>query len=309
MATVIVQQGTLRPGVAVVCGSAAGRVRALIDTRGAQATAIGPGRAAEILGLDSVPAAGEAFVEATDDKAAKLVAENRARKQREAQLNRSARVSLEDLHRQMAAGEVKSLSVIVKADAQGSAEAVADALGHIGSDIAKVNVLHRGVGGINESDVLLAAASQAVIIGFHVVPEVGASKLAAREGVEIKRYAIIYELLDEVKKALQGLLAPTLKERTIGRAEVRQVFTIGKIGTIAGCHVVSGKIQRGGKARLIRDAVVVFEGRMASLRRFKDDVREAAEGMECGIGLEHFQDCKPGDVIECFVIDEIAATL
>lgn len=309
VATVLVQSGTLRAGAAVVCGTTSGRVRALIDSHGRPAATIGPGHAAEVLGLDSVPGAGEQIVAATDDRSAKLVAENRLRKLRETQLAQTARVSLDDLHRQIEAGDVKSLNVIVKADVQGSAEAVADALGRIGSEIAKVHLLHRGVGGITESDVLLAAASQAVIIGFNVVAEKSAAKLALQERVDIRRYSIIYELLDNVKKALEGLLAPTLKEKVLGRAEVRQVFTISKVGTIAGSFVTSGKLARTAKARLIRDSVVVFEGKIASVRRFKEDAREVQEGFECGIGLENFHDFKPGDFIECFIVETFAATL
>ncbi|MBI2346195.1 MAG: translation initiation factor IF-2 [Deltaproteobacteria bacterium] len=286
VATVLVQEGTVRVGSSIVCGAVAGRVRSLVDARGQSVKEAGPGHAAEVVGLESVPVAGDQFAEATGEKGAKLIAENRLRKQREIQMARYTRVSLEDLHRQMEVGEVKSLSVIIKADVQGSAEAVAEALGHVGTEKAKVQVLHRGVGGITESDVLLAAASRAVIIGFNVVAEKTAAKLAAQEQVAIKRYSIIYELVDEVKKALQGLLEPTLKETVLGRAEVRQIFTVSKIGTIAGSAVVDGRLVRSGQARLLRDSVVVFQGKIASLRRFKDDAREVAEGMECGIGLE-----------------------
>lgn len=311
VATLLVQSGTVRCGTPLVCGTCYGRVRALLDARGDVANAVGPGRAVEILGLNDVPTAGDTMVEAADEKSAKTIAESRTRKEREELHTRSARFSLEEFQRQLLAEgpASKSLSVIVKSDVQGSAEAVVAALARVGSDKASVKVVRHGVGGITESDVLLAAASHALIVGFNVAPEAKARRVAEQEGVEIKRYGIIYELIDDITKALVGLLEPHRVEKILGHADVREIFHISKVGTIAGCAVVEGRMTRSGRARLLRDSVVVFEGRIGSLKRFKDDAGEVAEGFECGIAFDGYQDLKPGDVIESFVIEETAASL
>ncbi|MBI4237957.1 MAG: translation initiation factor IF-2 [Deltaproteobacteria bacterium] len=309
VATILVQSGTLRRAATVVCGTASGRVRALVNPRGEPIDSVGPGCAAEVLGLDAVPVAGDPLVEAADERAAKVVIETRTRKQRESQLAKSGRASLEDLFKQTAADQAKVLRVIVKGDVQGSVEAVVAALERSGTEKVTVEVLHRAVGGITEGDVLLASASRALVIGFNVVPDGKARRLAQSEQIEIKQYSIIYELIDDVRKAMAGLLEPTRTEKILGRADVRQIFQVSKIGTIAGCQVADGLINRSAKARLLRDSVVIFTGRLASLKRFKDDAREVTNGQECGIGLEGFQDLKPGDVIESFQVEETAAVL
>ncbi len=309
VATVLVQAGTLKRGAPVVCGTSYGRVRSITSPDGKNVESVGPGFAAEIVGLDSVPTAGDVLTQATDEKSAKTVAESRMRKQRESQLASSSRLSLEDFQRQVLAGETKTLNLIIKADVQGSAEAVADAVSRLPADKVGTNVVLRGVGGVTESDVMLAVASHSLIIGFNVAPESKARRMAETEGVEIKRYSIIYELIADVKLAMAGLLEPTRTEKVTGRAQSREVFNISKVGTIAGCSVVEGKIVRTGKVRLLRDSVVVFDGKISSLKRFKDDAKEVAEGYECGIAIEGFQDIKPGDVIESYIIEETAAVL
>jgi translation initiation factor IF-2 len=309
VATVLVQGGTLKVGDAFVCGLEYGRVRAMIDDRGRKTLSAGGSTPVEILGLTGVPVSGDAFVAVADEAKARQVAELRRAKQRESELATTSKVSLEDLYQQIQTGSVKELKLVLKADVQGSAEAVRDALNRLASEEVKLTVLHASVGGINESDVLLAAASNAIVIGFGVRPEAKAADLAAREGVDVRLYNIIYEVVNDIRDALEGLLEPTLRERTVGKAEVRQVFTIPSVGRIAGCHVSDGKIVRGGKARLVRDHVVVHEGRIATLRRFKDDAREVTAGYECGLSLEGFQDVKEGDVIEVFEMEEVARQL
>jgi translation initiation factor IF-2 len=261
----------------------------------------------EIQGLQGVPAAGDDLVGVADDRAARTVTDDRQKKQREESLRGPATISLEDLSQM--AGEIKELKIIIKADVHGTAEAVADSLGKQSTEKVKVNVLHRGVGGITESDVLLAAASQAVVVGFNVSPDGGAKSAAEEKVVDIRTYRVIYELLDDVRKAMAGLLAPRLVETVLGHAEVREIFRVSKIGTIAGCYVTDGKIRRNAKARLLRDQAIVFEGGISSLKRFKDDVREVTDNYECGIGLENFNDIKNGDVIEAYTVEEKEATL
>jgi translation initiation factor IF-2 len=308
--TFLVSEGTLKVGDYVVTGVHHGRVRAMLDDMGRQVQAATPSIPVEVLGLDGVPTAGEPFNVVTDEKQAKAIAEHRQQKAREAQLAaRSAKVSLADLDRMIAEGDLKELKVIVKADVQGSAEAVTDALGRLANEQVKVRVIHSAVGGITESDVNLATASAAIIVGFNVRPESKVQQLADQERVEIRTYSIIYDLVDDVKRALAGLLAPVQREHILGRADVRQIFNVPKVGVIAGCAVTSGKVTRTALVRLLRDSVVVHEGRVASLRRFKDDVREVVQGYECGIGLEGFNDLKPGDVIEAYEIQEVAAEL
>ncbi len=309
VATVLVQEGTLKVGDAFVCGLEYGRIRAMIDDQGRKIDQAGPSTPVEILGLTGVPAAGDTFVAVADEAKARQVAEHRRTKQRESELATTSKVSLEDLYSQIQAGGVKELKLVLKADVQGSVEAIRDALTRLGTDEVKLTVIHASVGGITESDVLLAAASNAIVIGFSVRPESKAADLAGREGVDIRLYNIIYEVVSDIRDALEGLLEPTLRERTIGRAEVRQIFQIPSAGRIAGCFIVDGKIIRGGKARVVRDHVVVHDGKIDTLRRFKDDAREVAAGYECGLSLENFQDVKEGDVVEAYDIEAVARQL
>jgi translation initiation factor IF-2 len=309
VATVLVQEGTLKVGDAFVCGLEYGRVRAMIDDNGRKIDQAGPAMPVEILGLTGVPAAGDTFVAVSDEAKARQVAEHRRAKQRESELATTSKVSLDDLFSQIQAGSVKELKLVLKADVQGSVEAIRDALTRLGTDEVKLTVIHASVGGITESDVLLAAASNAIVIGFNVRPESKAAELASREGVDIRLYNIIYEVVSDIRDALEGLLEPTLRERTLGRAEVRQIFSVPSAGKVAGCFVTDGKIVRGGKARVVRDHVVVHDGKIDTLRRFKDDAREVAAGYECGLSLDNFQDVKEGDVIEVYEIEEVARQL
>jgi translation initiation factor IF-2 len=309
VASVIVSRGTLRVGDAIVSGKFAGKVKALTDHRGQDVVEVPPGEAAEILGFEGLPNAGEKF-DATDTELdARKIAEDRVNKIRAATSGTSGKVSLDALFAKIQAGEAKELSVIVKADVFGSVEAIRDSLVKLSTEKVKVKVIQAAAGGITESDVLLATASGALIVGFNVRPETKARHVAESEHVEIRSYTIIYELLDDVKKAMEGLLEKKKVERFLGRAEVRQTFSVPKIGTVAGSSVVDGKIVRGANVRLLRDSRVIYEGKMSSLRRFKDDAKEVAQGFECGIGLENYNDLKPGDIIEAYQIDLIAPTL
>jgi translation initiation factor IF-2 len=310
VATVLVQNGTLHVGDAFVVGAFSGKVRALIGHTGAKVQQAGPSVPVEVIGMPGVPSAGDVFQAVKDERIAREIAEDRARKQRAAELAGAGKVSLDDLFAKIQEGSVKELSLVIKADVQGSSEALATAVEKLPTDVVKLRVIHNGVGGITESDVLLAAASNAIIIGFNIRPEPKASDLAEKEHVDVRLYTIIYDALNDIKAAMEGLLEPTLKERVLGRAEVRQVFTVSKAGTIAGSYVIDGTITRGSAGvRVIRDNVVVYQGKLGSLRRFKDDVREVQQGYECGIGVENFSDIKAGDVIEAYAIDKIAAKL
>jgi translation initiation factor IF-2 len=310
LATILVQNGTLRVGDDFICGQYSGRVRAMYDERGGTETEVGPSTPVQILGFEGVPEAGDTFLAMDDASAAREIAQKRQRLEREAQHRRSGRVkTLEDFMSEAAAGGVATLRIIIKADQGGPAEALADALAQLSTAEVKVEVVHRGVGAITESDVLLARASGAIIVGFHVRPDSNARAAADRERVEIRTYRIIYEAVEEVKLAMEGLLAPEKKEVELGEAEVRQVFKIAKIGTIAGCFVRSGVIPRTGRVRVIRNGVEAYDGTLASLKRFKDDVREVREGFECGIGIENFNDVKVGDLIESYRIEEVARSL
>jgi translation initiation factor IF-2 len=310
IATIIVQNGTLKVGDDFICGQYSGRVRAMYDERGGTETEIGPSTPVQILGFEGVPEAGDTFLAMADAAEARDIAQKRQRLEREAQHRRSGRVkTLEDFMAEAATSGVATLRIIIKADQGGPAEALADALAQLSTSEVKVEVVHRGVGAITESDVLLARASGAIIVGFHVRPDSNARAAADRERVEIRTYRIIYEAVEEVKLAMEGLLAPEKKEVVLGEAEVRQIFKIAKIGTIAGCFVRSGVIPRTGRVRLIRGGVEVYDGTLASLKRFKDDVREVREGFECGIGIENFNDVKVGDLIESYRIEEVARSL
>jgi translation initiation factor IF-2 len=310
VATVLVQGGTLRVGDVFVVGIVSGKVRALITHMGAKVQEAGPSIPVEVVGLPGVPSAGDVFQVVKDERVAREIAEDRARKQRTADLSGSAKVTLDDLFAKIKEGSVKELALVIKSDVQGSAEALTAGVEKLATAAVKLRVIHSGVGGITESDVLLAAASNAIIIGFNVRPEPKASTLAEQQGVDVRLYTIIYDAMAEIKAAMEGLLEPTLKERMLGRAEVRQVFTVSKAGVIGGAYVVDGTITRAAVgARVIRDNVVVYEGKLGSLRRFKDDVREVQQGYECGISVENFNDIKAGDIIEAYAVDKIAAKL
>jgi translation initiation factor IF-2 len=310
VATILVQDGTLRVGDTFIAGTIVGKVRALIDDRGRQSKAAGPATPVEVLGLGGLPQPGDAFQALADAAKARQIALFRQTQAKEKALGgKGARLTLESLQQQIAEGGMKELPIIVKADVQGSAEVLGDTLTKLSDEKVKVRIIHSGVGAINESDVLLASASNAIIIGFNVRPDRNASDVADREKVDIRQHSVIYNVVDEMKKAMAGLLEPTFKEVRIGTAEVRDTFKVPKFGTIAGCMVLDGRITRAGdtQARLVRDNVVVFEGRIGSLRRFKDDVSEVKAGFECGIGFERFNDLKVGDLIEAFVVERVAA--
>ncbi|MFN3681015.1 MAG: translation initiation factor IF-2 [Nitrospira sp.] len=310
VATVLVQSGTLKIGDAFVVGTFSGRVRALINDQGIKIQQAGPSIPVEVIGLPGVPSAGDVFQVVADERMARQIAEERAQKRKASELATPPRVSLDDLFAKIQEGAVKELALVIKADVQGSSEALAGAVEKLSTDAVKLRVIHNGVGGIMESDVLLAAASRAVIIGFNVRPDPKAAALAEQQGVDIRLYTVIYDAIADVKAAMEGLLEPMLKERTLGRAEVRQVFTIQKVGTVAGCYVVEGTISRtSAGVRVLRDNVVVYQGKLASLRRFKDDVREVQQGYECGLSIENFNDVKVGDIIEAYAVEKIAAKL
>lgn len=311
VATVLVQNGTLRVGDDYICGIHSGRVRAMLDERGRSVKEAGPAVPVQILGLTGVPMAGDQLLVVDDASAAREIAQRRERLDREAKSRRTSRsvVSLEDFMSQAQAGQKRQLRLLIKADQGGPAEALADALGQLSNPEVEVEIVHRGVGAIAESDILLAKASGAIIIGFHVRPDNNARSAADREGVDIRLYRIIYEAVADVKAALEGMLRPEEKEVVFGEAEVRETFKVARIGTIAGCIVRSGLINRKGRVRVIRDGIELYDGTIASLRRFKDDVTEVKEGYECGIGIEHFNDLKVGDVLECYRTEEIARTL
>jgi len=307
VATVLMQNGTLRTGDNFVVGNVYGKVRAMFDDRGAQLEEAPPSTPVEILGTEGLPQAGDRFVVVADRDKARGVSEYREQKAREAALAKSSRVSLEGLAEQIKTAGTKELNIILKADVGGSVEVLTDLLSKLSNDKVRLKVLRSGVGAITESDVLLASASNAIIIGFNVRPERKAQELAEQEKVDIRLHSIIYELQDEIKRAMSGLLEPTIKETYQGRAEVRETFRIPKVGTVAGCYVVDGAIKRDSEVRLLRDNMVVFKGKVGSLRRFKDDASEVRNGMECGISIANYGDVKVGDVIEAFVTERIAA--
>ncbi len=309
VATILVQTGTLRVGDAFLAGQHSGRVRAMFDERARPVREAGPATPVEVLGWSGHPQAGDTFSVMEDERQARDIAVKRQALHREQEYRAAHHISLAELYQKIEKGEVSELKLILKGDVDGSVEAVAEALTKLGTDEVKVRVLHQGVGQITESDVLLAAASDAVVVGFHVRPDPKARDLAQREHVDIRLYSVIYDAVNDVKQALAGLLKPELKETVLGSAEVREVFKLSKSGTVAGCYVVSGTITRSAKVRLVRDQEVIFDGRISSLRRFKDDVREVQNGLECGIGLEGWNDVRPQDVIEAYLIEEFARTL
>lgn len=309
VATVLVQNGTLNVGDAVVTGVHFGRVRAMISDWGKRTTEAGPSMPIEILGLSGVPQAGDTFTVVKDEATAKQIANIRLKKSLEKDRLKTAKVSLTDLYDKINRGEVKELNIVIKADAQGSIEALKESLGKLSTDAIKLKVIHSAVGGISEGDVMLAAASNAIVIGFNVRPESKAQTLAEKENVDLRFYTIIYNLVDEIKSAMEGMLTPVVKEEFIGRAQIRDVFRITKVGNVAGCFVTDGKATRHAKARLIRDNVVIFDGKLSSLKRFKDDVKEVAQGYECGMTIEGYNDIKVGDIIELYILKEEAAKL
>ena len=308
VATVLIQEGTLHQGDPFVCGVSYGRVRAMLNHLGQRLTEAGPSTPVEIFGLSSVPEPGTQFIGVAEEAKARQVAEFRRSRQREGELQKTSRVSLEDLSNRMREGEVKDLKVIIKGDVQGSVEALQNALERMSTAEVKLQVIHASAGAISETDVTLATASKGLIIGFNIRPEAKAAQLAEKEGVEIRLYTVIYEAIDDVREAMEGLLAPTFREKALGRAEVRKTFNVPG-GTIAGSMVVDGKVTRAGRARLVRDARVVWEGKIGSLKRFKDDAREVTAGYECGIGLENYNDVKPGDVVEAFEMETVLRKL
>jgi translation initiation factor IF-2 len=311
VATILVQDGTLKVGDNFIAGSMVGKVRALIDDRGRPTKQAGPSTPVEVLGLTGLPQPGDTFQAVADPAKARQIAHFRQEQAKNKALGaKGGRLTLESLKEQIAEGSVKDLPIIVKADVQGSAEVLADTLQKLSDDKVRIRIIHSGVGAISEFDVLLASASNAIVIGFNVRPDRNAAEVADRESVDVRLHSVIYTVTDEIKLAMTGLLEPTLKEQRIGTAEVREIFKVPKIGTIAGCMVTDGRITRSGdaQARVLRDNVVVFEGKITSLRRFKDDASEVRSGFECGIGFDRFNDLKVGDLIEAFVIEKIAAT-
>ncbi len=307
VATLLVQNGTLRSGDIIIAGTAVGRVRAMLDDKGNRITEAGPSVPVEITGLGEVPGAGSPFNAVADERLARELVEQRKAEERAKANAPVQKVSLEDLFSQIQAGEVKDLNIIVKADVQGSAEAVKASLEKISNEEVRVRVIHSGVGAISESDVMLASTSKAIIVGFNVRPDPAARDSAARSNVDMRMYRVIYDAIGEVEAAMKGMLAPKFREALIGHAEVRQTYKVSGVGTIAGCYVQDGKIQRSCQVRIVRDGIVIHEGMLASLQRFKDAVKEVASGYECGMSIEKFNDIKEGDIIECFVMEQIEA--
>jgi len=309
IATVLIQRGTAKVGDIFVTGGVWGRVRALVDDRGQNLREAGPSTPVEVLGLNAAPMAGDDFVVVESESRAREIAEYRDRLRREKAAAATGRGTLEDMFSQITAGTAKELPIVIKGDVQGSVEAIGGSLQKVSTDEVAVRVLHSGVGGINESDVILAKATGAVIIGFNVRANPAARDLARRDGVEIRYYAIIYDVIDDMKAALSGMLSPTLRERFLGNAAIREVFNITRVGKVAGCMVTDGVVRRGAKVRLLRDNVVIHEGSLKTLKRFKDEVREVRDGYECGMAFENYENIQVGDVIECFDIEEVARAL
>jgi len=306
VATILIQRGTVHVGDIFVAGTEWGRVRALVNDRGENIDSAGPSMPVEVLGLQGTPLPGEQFIVVENETKARQVSEFRRQKQREAQAKAASRGTLEQMFSKIAAGETKELALVVKSDVQGSLEAIVGSLSKLKNDEVAVRVLHQAVGGINESDVTLARASGAMIIGFNVRANPQARDMARRDGVDIRYYSIIYNVIDDINAALKGMLAPTLREKFIGYAEIREVFTVTKAGKVAGCMVTEGLVRRGAKVRLLRDNVVIHEGSLKTLRRFKDEVREVKEGFECGMAFENYDNIEKGDMIECFEMEQVA---
>ena len=305
IATMLVQRGSLDVGDTIVVGSSIGRIRAMKDDKGKRVKSAGPSTPVEIMGLTDVPEAGDTFYEVKDEKTAKHLIERRKRQAREKSINATTKITLDNLFTQMEEGKLKTLNLIVKADVQGSVEAVKQSMENLTNEEVRVKVIHAATGGVNESDVTLAKVSNAIIIAFNVRPNPTAKERAEKEEVEIKQYSVIYKAIEEVESAMKGLLDPKFQEKVIGNAEVRQTFKISNVGTIAGAYVLSGKMERNAGVRIIREDVVIHEGKLATLKRFKDDAKEVTKGFECGIQIEDFNDVKEGDIIEAFVMEQI----
>lgn len=305
VARILVQHGSLSVGDAFVAGNCFGRVRAMVNDKGRRMKEAGPSTPVEITGLTEVPQAGDPFLVFEDERKARAIADRRAIKHRQTELGSNTRVTLDDLYQHIKDGEIKDLFVIIKADVQGSLEALKGSLNKIEIEGVRVKIIHNGVGAITESDINLAVASNAIVIGFNVRPEPQAMTTAEQEKVDIRLHRVIYSVIDEIEQAMKGMLDPIFKESVIGHAEVRNIFKVSKVGTIAGCMVTSGKISRNAEARLIRAGIVVFEGKIDTLKRFKDDAKDVAQGYECGITLDRFNDLKEGDVIEAFVMEKV----
>jgi len=308
VATVLIQEGTLHEGDAFSAKTEYGRVRAMIDDKGRRVKEAGPSMPVEVIGFSSVPQAGSEFIGVEDEKKAKSISEYWVRKEREKELAASSKITLEQLYQRIKEG-AKELNVILKADVQGSLEALNEALNKLSTDEIKLKIIHSSTGAITETDVMLASASDAIILGFKVRPDARVVEIAEKEGVEIKLYDVIYNTINDVRAAMEGLLEPEFKEVVQGRAEVRETYRIIKVGTVAGCHVIDGKIQRSAKVKLVRDGVVVYDGKIASLKRFKDDAREVSAGMDCGLGIEGYNDIRVGDVIEAYIMEQIERKL
>ncbi|ERI09121.1 translation initiation factor IF-2, partial [Aneurinibacillus aneurinilyticus] len=306
VATILVQHGTLKIGDPIVVGTAFGRIRAMVNDKGRRIKEAPPSTPVEITGLNDVPQAGDQFMVFEDEKMARQVGERRSSSRREKELRASARVSLDDLFNQIKEGEMKDINVIIKGDVQGSVEALRGSLEKIDVEGVRVQIIHTGVGAITESDVILASASNAIIIGFNVRPEPNARVTAEAEKVDIRLHRIIYKVMEEIEAAMKGMLEPVYEEKVIGQAEVRQTFKVSRVGTIAGCYITDGKIQRDAGIRVIREGIVIYEGKIDALKRFKDDAREVAQGYECGITVEKYNDIKEGDVLEAFIMEEVA---
>ena len=309
VATVLIQEGTLHIGDSVVCGIHYGKVRAMLNDKGGQVKSAGPSIPVEVIGLSGVPMAGDELIALSDEKSAKQVSIHRVQRQRSKELAKTSRLSLEKLYERIQEGELKDLNIIIKADVHGSIEAIADSLIKLSNEEIKISVIHSATGTISESDISLAAVSDAIIVGFNVRPSPKVQAFAGEENVDIRFYNIIYDVINDIKGAIVGMMSSTFEEKILGRAEVREVFHVPKIGSIAGCHVTDGKVERGQLMRLIRDGVVLYEGKNSSLRRFKDDVKEVQSGYECGIGIENYNDIKVGDEIECYYLEEIKPEL
>lgn len=309
VASVLVQNGTLNIGDMLMAGPAFGRVRAMMDDKGQRIKKAGPSTPVEVLGFSEVPQAGDIFVVVEDEKLARHIASRRQTKKREDELKTTTRISLEDLFQHIKEGQIKELGIIVKADVQGSVEALRQSLERLNTGEVKVNIIHGGVGAITETDIMLASASNAIIIGFNVRPDVNARKAAETEKVDVRLYRVIYDAIEDVKAAMSGLLDPEYREVTLGRAEIRKIFRASRIGTIAGCYVMEGKIERDAGVRVVRDGIVIHEGKLDSLKRFKDDVKEVVQGYECGLALEKYNEIQEGDVIEVFNTEAIKREL
>ena len=303
--TVLVQNGTLHQGNIIIAGTAVGRVRVMTNDKGERVNSAGPSIPVEITGMSEVPGAGDVFNAVDDERMARELVEQRKAEMKAAAAGGSHKVSLEDLFAQIQQGEIKDLNIIVKADVQGSAEAVKTSLEKLSNDEVRVRVIHSGVGAISESDIMLASTSNAIIVGFNVRPDNAARDNAARNHVDMRMYRVIYDCINEIEAAMKGMLAPKFKEVIIGHAEVRQVYKVSKVGTVCGCYVQDGKMVRSCGVRVVRDGILIHEGELASLRRFKDDVKEVMTGYECGMSVEKFNDIKEGDIIEAFVMEQI----